>query len=225
MTGPQTRIPSAEALIRQRLFLCPPVYLAGGVLALRGAVLGTVCNFTSPATLFPGGVLLEDNTMPELTAERARELLDYDPLTGDMTWRSSKGGRVKGAKTGRSAQHGYLHVSVDRKIHPAHRVAWLIAYGCWPANQIDHINGVRTDNRLTNLRDVPSSHNAENQRRAKANNKTGFLGVYRHARDKKYTAEIQAMGKRISIGRYTTPEEAHQAYLTAKRQLHAGCTI
>ena len=164
--------------------------------------------------------------MSELTFERARELFDYDPDTGVISWRQrTKSRRIQGAEAGSLKTSGYLVVGIDSKVYLAHRVAWLIVYGSWPNDTIDHINGVRSDNRLENLRDVSRKSNVENQRGPNADNKSGFLGVRWHKRGKKFYAAIKTNRKCIHLGGYTTPEEAHQAYITAKRQLHAGNTL
>ena len=163
--------------------------------------------------------------MPELTAERVRELLEYNPVTGEFCWRNPPNGRTLGQAACSKNGNGYLRTRVDYRLYYNHRLAWLWVHGEWPKHTIDHANGARDDNRLCNLRDVPHRNNIENQRRTPKNSTTGFLGVYWDAINKKFRARIVTNGKRISIGRYTTPEEAHQAYLTAKRQLHAGCTI
>ncbi len=88
---------------------------------------------------------------------------------------------------------------------------------------MDHLNGDASDNRLANLRDVPQEVNQQNQRRANADSKTGLLGA--SPRGPRFQAAITTQGDRRYLGLFDTAEEAHQAYLTAKRQLHAGCTI
>lgn len=115
--------------------------------------------------------------------------------------------------------------SVDGRLYYNHRLVWLIVYGRWPMNEIDHTNGDKVDNRLTNLRDATSTSNKENLRGARSNNRSGFLGVCWVAKNKKFQASIQVGGKAIHIGLYTTAEEAYQAYLETKRQLHAGNTL
>ena len=164
--------------------------------------------------------------MPELTAERARELFEYDPLTGVLTWKKQPRGRYKPSLVaGYKTKEGYLVTSVDYKLRKNHRLAWAVAYGAWPKHEIDHINGDKSDNRLTNLRDVAHRTNTENSIGATSYSKGRVLGVSWHVRIQKFHARIGVNGKLIHLGYYTTPEEAHQAYLTAKRQLHAGCTI
>lgn len=166
----------------------------------------------------------------EIIAARVRELLHYDPATGVFTrkirlaQRHKVGDRADFLITGGNNE-GYCRVSFDSKRYLAHRVAWLYVYGKWPELDIDHINGDKVDNRLENLRDVDRSTNLQNQRRARKDNKSGLLGVTTFIPSKKWRASVHMNGKRIHVGLYDSPEEAHQAYLVAKRQMHEGCTI
>jgi hypothetical protein len=95
--------------------------------------------------------------------------------------------------------------------------------GEWPANHVDHKNGVRNDNRWCNLRDVTRSVNSQNQRHAPAGSKTGLFGV--QVDRNKFRARIIVTGTRHGLGSFESAEEAHQAYIDAKRSLHAGCTL
>jgi hypothetical protein len=162
----------------------------------------------------------------DLTAQRLRDLLDYEPNTGIFTrrvWRggTSRAGSVAGASHGKT---GYLQISVDGRLYFAHRLAWLHYYGEHPKKHIDHINGDKSDNRISNLRDVSRSVNLQNVRRARVDNlATGLLGVIR-SRDK-FSAHIFVDGKSKHLGVYSTAPEAHAAYLIAKRAMHEGCTI
>jgi hypothetical protein len=101
----------------------------------------------------------------------------------------------------------------------------MMFHGAWPSGDIDHINGQKTDNRIENLRDVTRTINSENRRGSNTNTATGYLGVSVHARSGKYRARIRAKGRLISLGLFLLPEEAHAAYISAKRDLHFGCTI
>lgn len=158
-----------------------------------------------------------------LTHERLRELLNYDPETGIFTRSVGRANQVAGAPAGRLAHHGYLFVTIDYKKYLAHRLAWYFIYGEWPTNNIDHINGVRGDNRISNLRDVSQAFNVQNRRQSSEASDSGVLGVYQK-RDK-WAAVIWHSGKSHYIGSYLTPESAHEAYLMAKRAHHPGCTI
>lgn len=159
-----------------------------------------------------------------LTAERLRELLDFDATTGLFSWRNWKAGVRRGRPAGcLCKRRNCVIIGIDRKIYLAHRLAWLWVHGQWPCEHIDHINGNSADNRLANLRDVPRAINMQNRRKPARHNKSGLLGVYEH--DGRWRAEVRLNGKSINIGSFGSKEEAHAAYLTAKRQLHPGCTI
>jgi hypothetical protein len=165
-------------------------------------------------------------TRPELTAEKLRELLHYDPESGLFTRIVQRGYRFKsGEIAGRVNGRGYSDITISGRIFPAHRLVWLYFYGAWPTGEIDHIDGDRLNNRIKNLRDVSRSVNQQNQRLARSDNKsTGLLGVTRR-HDKGFQVQIGINGRRRYIGTYATAELAHNAYLVAKRQLHQGCTI
>lgn len=163
--------------------------------------------------------------MRNLTVERLREVLSYDPDSGQFRWRVqlSAWGKV-GQVAGTKGERGYIHICVDRNICAAHRLAWLHTHGAWPKYEIDHINGVKDDNRLINLRDVPRRINQQNQRRA-IGGRTGLIGATFHRATGKYRARVWVDGRNISLGLYATPEEAHEAYVSHKRIHHEGCTL
>jgi len=100
-------------------------------------------------------------------------------------------------------------------------------HGGFPNGILDHINGNKSDNRIENLRESDHQKNSQNQRKATKRNLTGFLGVSvdRSCIPRPYVARIKAGGKNIRLGQFQTPEQAHEAYVKAKRELHAGCTI
>ena len=165
---------------------------------------------------------------PSLTAARLRELLHYEPETGVFTWTQNRYRVFKGDVAGNHGVQGYTIIGIERRTYRAHRLAWLYVHGDWPAADIDHLNGVRHDNRLSNLRDVDRRTNLQNLNRAKRQNKSGFLGVCcdkNQKQGKRWIAQIKAEGSPRVLGYFETPEEAQQAYLNAKRQHHKGCTI
>jgi hypothetical protein len=161
-----------------------------------------------------------------LTAARLRELLHYDPETGVFTRliRTSNSVQV-GDVAGSIGVAGYMHISVAGAEYYAHRIAWLWVHGVWPENHIDHVDGIRRNNRIANLRDAQSAINHQNLKRPKSNNKSGFLGVHQHPTNRNWVAGICVNSKSVHLGCYLTPELASMAYLEAKRRLHAGCTI
>lgn len=115
---------------------------------------------------------------------------------------------------------GYLKLELDSFSYQAHRLAWLYCYGEMPKNQIDHINGIKNDNRICNLREATNSQNQQNLYNAQADNKSGFLGVSLRGDNGKYRAAITLNKKTYNLGTYATPEEAHKSYVKAKRKLH-----
>jgi hypothetical protein len=156
-----------------------------------------------------------------MTPERLRELLNYDARTGVFTWAKTRRGCRIGGIVGCCMKHGYIGIRLDNTLHYAHRLAWLYVYGKWPINQIDHIDGNRANNAFGNLREVSNAENAQNKR--KSRNKSGFCGVRKE--NSKWLAEIKIDYKSIRIGLFGTPEEAHQAYILAKRKLHVKNTL
>ena len=153
---------------------------------------------------------------PDLTIDRLRELLDYDPATGVFTWAMSRRKCRKGDVAGCMARNGYTVIRVDDRLHLAHRLAWFHTHGRWPAEQLDHIDRNRANNALSNLREVTNAQNAHNQNPRK--NKSGFSGVRKE--NSKWVAEIKVNYKTIRLGLFSTPEEAHAAYLAAKQRMH-----
>ena len=158
--------------------------------------------------------------------ELLRKLLRYEPDTGKLFWRertadmfSSSGGRQESACkrwntcfSGREALGcvngtGAKSGSIFAVPVLAHRVAWAVFHGRWPDGEIDHINGVRVDNRIVNLRDVDGSVNNRNAKIRK-DNSSGYAGVYKQKN--RYLAHIRIDGKQTVIGRFDCPKEAHK---------------
>jgi hypothetical protein len=163
-----------------------------------------------------------------LSAERLRELMDYDSESGIFTRKVQLCNRHKVGdradfQVGSGSAKGYCRVTVDGRQYMAHRLAWLHVYGAWPSLDIDHINGIRFDNRIENLRNVTPGVNLENIRNPRVDNKSGFLGVHSHYG--RWRARLVVGRRSIHVGCFDTPEEAHEEYLKAKRKLHKGCTI
>jgi len=161
-----------------------------------------------------------------LTQARLKEVLHYDADSGIFRWKTSTNRRIKALQVaGCIRGDGYMLIGIDRKFYLAHRLAWLYVHGSWPVDQIDHISGCRTDNRICNLREATGAENMQNHRNPPSSNKSGFLGVSLRLELKKYQACIKIMGKNKHLGLFDTPEQAHEAYLKAKRSHHKFCTI
>lgn len=141
-----------------------------------------------------------------LTVHRLRELLSYDPETGHLKWLKRTSHRINiGDVAGAPIGNGYIMLGADKNRIYAHRAAWALHTGSWPNGHIDHINGDRQDNRISNLRDVTRSVNIHNQHRKKISS-TGKRNVL--ARSGKFVARCQIDGKYYWIGTYPTPEKA-----------------
>ena len=152
---------------------------------------------------------------PLPTIARLREVFDYDPTTGALTWKAkthpcSHGIKI-GAVAGTLDSSGHRQVELDRGVHMAHRVIWAFVTGAWPAVQIDHRNGVPEDNRLCNLREATHRQNHQNR----GNNTSGFAGVSFNKRARKWRAYRCVNYKVKHLGHFDTPEEASAAYKAA----------
>ena len=133
-----------------------------------------------------------------LTQKRLKEVLHYDHATGIFTRRitpsrKAKVGDVAGSTDGR----GYRNIAVDGKLYKAHRLALLYVYGELPSANTDHINGIRTDNRIENLRTVTHSENSRNQKMF-SNNKSGRTGIFWREDKIRWMAHIYAEKKPIT---------------------------
>jgi HNH endonuclease len=165
---------------------------------------------------------------PNVTAELLREFLIYEPGTGRFI-RAKKSNRrvVVGSRADFESPRGYARVSVNKARIYAHQAAWIMTFGELPPSpmQIDHINGIKSDNRIANLRAVTPSINSQNERVSRSTNRSGLLGAHWSKHRRKWRASIRILGKRVELGFFETAMEAHEKYLEAKRKLHHGCTI
>ena len=151
-----------------------------------------------------------------LTVQQLREMLHYDSQTGDFTWIVSRGNQFTkpGMKAGFKDTYGHMGIEIDGKRYLSHRLAWLYVHEKWPNHQIDHINRVRDDNRIANLRDVTGVVNLNNKGNYR-NNTTGFKGVT--IKNGRFVAQITINGKCKHIGSFDIAEKASQAYQAAKK--------
>lgn len=158
---------------------------------------------------------------PELTAERLRELLHYDPETGVFTWkvtlsRRASAGSIAGAY---GANKGYTPISVLKRKYQAHRLAWLYMRGVWPPEDLDHINRDRSDNRLANLRLASRTENSQNAN-LKRNNTSGCKGVSWHIQSGRWRAHLMLNRRQIHLGLFDAFDDAVAARKAGEAQYH-----
>jgi len=146
--------------------------------------------------------------MSKIVIETLKASLTYEPGTGLLAWVKPTRKSIRpGAVAGTPTHNGYVQVGFNGSVYYAHRLAWLLTHGVWPADEVDHINGIKDDNRLTNLRVVSSTENSRNI--AKRNtNTSGVIGVTWDKARAKWKVMIGVNRKNVNIGRYTSLKEA-----------------
>ena len=158
----------------------------------------------------------------DLTLEKVRELLHYDPATGQFRWRVNVGsyGRIPaGTVAGAKSLNGYIYITIGRHRCLAHRLAWFYVNGEWPEKQIDHINNNRVDNTWSNLRLADQSENSCNGS-LRTTNTSGYRGVSWSTAKRKWVASIVKNRKQFKLGYFSCKHEAYSAYCKAARKLH-----
>ncbi len=150
-------------------------------------------------------------------------VLEYDPLTGVFLWKNPTSNRVRaGTIAGQIDRHGHRSINVCGTRYLAHRLAWFYMIREWPSDEIDHINLIKDDNRIANLREATRNENCRNVGRKK-HNKSGFKGVCRHPQStNKFMAQITVQGKPLYLGLYDDPEDASIAYVMASILNHGN---
>lgn len=153
--------------------------------------------------------------------DRIREAFSYNADTGKFVWRMP---RSRGIKTGDEAgclcpKLGYRNLRIDRRGYLAHRVAWLFVNGEWPPGEIDHINGDRADNRISNLRLASDAENRRNSKRP-VSNTSGVKGVSWCKKKKMWHAGIKYNYRTINLGYFDDVNEAGRAYQSAAMKYH-----
>ena len=162
-----------------------------------------------------------------MTHEELLRAFHYNPDTGVFTNISRRANCVHlGTIAGFVNSKGYRVIKYRQLAYRAHRLAIFYMTGEWPPEQVDHINGKRDDNCFVNLRCADACINTQNLKGPPRNSTSGLLGAHRGGwKKRRWVAAISVEGRRMYLGIYQTPEEAHRVYMEAKRKLHKGCTI
>lgn len=151
--------------------------------------------------------------LPDLDVLRG--VISYDPETGAFTWVTNRGYKaVAGATAGTVSSAGYVTIMVNMKRYQAHRLAYKMHYGAEPTELIDHIDGDKTNNRISNLRVASSVQNQGNSKKPH-NNRSGIKGVSWNKKMQRWVAQIGMHKKRVYLGGFATKEEAAKAYADA----------
>jgi len=160
--------------------------------------------------------------MSELDSTLVRELFNYDPETGRLTHKARRKAVKLGRQVGCPDNYGYLVASVTthgkKRTYKVHRLIWLYVYGTWPEGVIDHINGDRSDNRLSNLRDVSPQRNSQNSLAGRGVSQ--YRGVCFNKTKNLWQTSIHIDGRQKFVGYYRSEYDAHLAYVEAKRKHH-----
>ncbi len=165
-----------------------------------------------------------------ISADYAKEALDYNPETGDLVWRerplshfrSTQAWRVSRSKSpgrvaGRKNTGGHIQIRLNGRHYMAHRIAWLIYHGSWQELQIDHKNGIPHDNRISNLRLSTQSQNSANKKTS-ITSSSGVLGVNWHKASGKWVAQIKVEQRVVYLGVFHTIAEAAEARKAAEKK-------
>jgi hypothetical protein len=151
----------------------------------------------------------------ELTQYTLKDVLDYDPETGNFIWLVKPSARVAlGQRAGSLDAKGYRVIKIAGQSYKAHRLAWLWEHGEWPKLDLDFINRDPDDCRIKNLREATKSQNGGNS----VVRRKGLKGAYWHEPDQKWTSAIRANGKNYWLGNFKTEKEAHAAYCQAAKK-------
>jgi len=153
----------------------------------------------------------------DLTVERLRELLDYDPETGNFRWKSDRSARVRaGSIAGTISKKRYRFINIDRMPYPAQRLAVLYMTGEWPAGVVDHRYGDRDCNAWANLRDCTTAQNNLNRK---------VRGCSWDWRKRRWIAQIVIDGKQRKLGSFKTETKATAVYLRVAAEVHGEFAV
>lgn len=168
----------------------------------------------------------------DISVERLKQLLSYDPETGIFIWKrrsldmfktsrhmNAWNARYANKVAGFSISTGHAGIRIFNSGYKAHRLAWAIYHGAWPNDQIDHINNNPSDNRICNLREANSLQNGYNKKNRLIGT-SKYKGVSFHAKTGKWQSQVMFNGTVIYLGVFTRQEDAHAAYCKKAEELH-----
>ena len=150
-----------------------------------------------------------------ITQERLKELFYYNKTIGLFVRLKDVGKKVKRGDLAGTLKDGYIKMFIDGRSYYAHRLIWLYVKGELPKEQIDHINGNKSDNTFNNLRAVSHSENAKNQP-IRGNNTSGFIGIYWSKQKSKWHSRIYIKGKCKNLGLFDNLSDAVLARINAE---------
>ena len=149
--------------------------------------------------------------------ETVSALLRYEPDTGKLYWKVSRGNVLAGTEAGVKRKRGYRKVKIMGKLYMSHRLVWLFHNGDWPTHDLDHINHIRDDNRIKNLREAPDSVNQRNAS-LRHDNSSGLAGVHWREEHQRWLVQITLSGKRTHLGSFVNIFDAACAKKSAENR-------
>lgn len=161
------------------------------------------------------------NPINDLTARFVRSIISYNKKTGVLRWKYKKDHLAAKRVAGIKHHTGYLYVKIKGRMYGAHRIAWLIVKGRWPRKFLDHKNGIKNDNRFTNLRNVTHFQNGMNRRKIKAGS-SKLKGVSLSKTTGLWHTTIMKNGRSYYLGQFKTDVEGHAVYCNAAIKLHGN---
>lgn len=155
-----------------------------------------------------------------MTPNQVKETWDFNPETGEVRWKIHPSKKIRaGSIAGSDDGRGYWKVRFRKRNYYLHILMWVAVYGRWPTNDIDHVNGTKSDIRIINLREATRAQNVASKP-VRRDSLTGRKGVTLDKRDGYYYPYVDFGGKRRSLGRFTNLDDAHAARLTEEKKLY-----
>lgn len=155
----------------------------------------------------------------KLTQGELKNILSYNHSTGEFYWEERKSGRMMHKQAGFVNRDGYRMIKINYIRYPAHRLAWLWTVGNYPTKELDHINLIKHDNRIMNLR-LATKYQNQSNRNMNKNNKIRLKGVRKYQNSNGWSATITSNHRIIHLGTFKTPQEASKAYKQAAIKYH-----